>query len=92
MRKRLSVTTFALTALFAGCGDTANPATPVPSDPAFDGGWTIGSGGRSDTTTAPPSTQATAGGALCVSSEDGGGWTIGSGGGAVQGADQCEAR
>lgn len=91
MRKRLSLSTFALAALLAGCGDTMNPAAPVPSGPSFDGGWTIGSGGRSDTTTTPPSNQSTAGETLCVSSADGGGWTIGSGG-AVQGGDQCEAR
>lgn len=88
MRKRLFLTTFALAALVAGCSDTTNPAAPLPNAPSFDGGWTIGSGGRSDTTTTPPSNQSTAGGTHCVSSEDGGGWTIGSGG-AAHDAGQC---
>lgn len=89
MRKRLSLTTFAL-ALAAGCGDATNPAAPAPRTPSFDGGWTIGSGGRSETTN-PPSNSSTAGGTVCVSNEDGGGWTIGSGGSNLD-ADRCAVR
>ena len=82
MPKRLTLSTVILAALVAGCSDTTNPTAPLPNTPSFDGGWTIGSGGRSDTTTTPPSTQSTAGGVNC------GGWTIGSGG-VAQGAGQC---
>lgn len=91
MQTRLLLTTLVLAAAVAGC-ERANPAAPVvPNGPSYDGGWTIGSGGRSDTTTTTPSSNtSTTGGTLCVSSEeDDGGWTIGSGG-AAQGADQCE--
>jgi hypothetical protein len=56
-----------------------------------DGGWTIGSGGRSDTPATAPSSLSTAGGTLCGREEDSGGWTIGSGGGAP-GAGPCEVR
>jgi hypothetical protein len=90
MRTRLFVTMI-LAAAAAGC-ERANPAAPVPDGPSYDGGWTIGSGGRTDTTSTPPSNTSTTGEALCVNSEaDGGGWTIGSGG-AAQGAGQCEAQ
>lgn len=91
MRKRLSLTAFVLSALVAGCGDTMNPTAPLLSRPSFDGGWTIGSGGRSDTTTSPPSNTSATGETICASGEDSGGWTIGSGG-AAQDADQCEVQ
>lgn len=94
MRKRISTAIFALV-LLGGCGENTNPAGPLPSGPSFDGGWTIGSGGRSDTTTTnPPSSQSTASGTPCVASEDGGGWTIGSGGAAAGAPDagQCEVQ
>jgi hypothetical protein len=93
MQTRLLLTTLVLAAAVAGC-ERANPTAPVvPNGPSYDGGWTIGSGGRSDTTTTPPSNTSTTGETLCVSStEDGGGWTIGSGGVAHQGAGQCEGQ
>lgn len=92
MQTRLLLTTLVLAATVAGC-ERANPAAPVvPNGPSYDGGWTIGSGGRSDTTTTRSSSTSTTGGTLCASSEeDGGGWTIGSGG-AAQGAGQCEGQ
>ena len=74
-------------AFIAACTDS--PTTAAPADPAFDGGWTIGSGGRSDTTSAPPSSAADGGETLCATNERGG-WTIGSGG-ATQTPDQCAA-
>lgn len=54
----------------AACGD-AGPAVTAPDRPGFDGGWTVGSGNRTDgagtMTTSTDSTEAR------------GGWWIGSG-------------
>lgn len=57
--------------------------------PRFDGGWTIGSGGKSDSTTTPASFQSTTTAApeSCTIDRSGG-WTIGSGG-ATQPSDPC---
>jgi hypothetical protein len=71
----------------AACADS--PTTAKPAGPQLDGGWTIGSGGRADTTSAPPTSSSNGGETLCVASESGG-WTIGSGG-VRQTQDQCGA-
>jgi hypothetical protein len=79
----------AMTATAAtACADAGNVTGPRPNGPSFDGGWTIGSGGRSDTTSVPATTDEVQG--ECTSEEIGG-WTIGSGG-VAPAEDQCEVQ
>lgn len=68
MRTRVPIVLL-LIASAAACTD--HTPTAAPADASFDGGWTIGSGGRNDSTSV---TQATTGGL-----DETGGWTIGSG-------------
>jgi hypothetical protein len=70
------------------CADAGNVTGPKPHGPSFNGGWTIGSGGRSDTTSVPATGVEAQG--ECTSDETGG-WTIGSGG-VAPAEDQCEVQ
>ena len=81
MRKRIScIALSAVVITVAACGDSPPTAVPDSSDARFDGGWTIGSGGRSDTTTTTSTNSDVTVTCAGEGEDDAGGWTIGSGG------------
>lgn len=89
MRTKLSVAVLALAVASAACADSPAGVSPDAGEAGFEGGgWTIGSGGRADTTAVQGTTSA-AGGPACATED--GGWTIGSGG-ATQLPSRCEGR
>jgi hypothetical protein len=88
MCKRFFLLALASAVTSAACADSPEGVSPTATDAKFDGGWTIGSGGRTDTTTTVNA--AGESGADCTAET--GGWTIGSGGATQPLPSQCEVQ
>jgi hypothetical protein len=91
MRTRPFLAALALALTSAACGHSPTALSAGDVKAHHDGGgWTIGSGGRADTTGTSTTTADGTTDGRC-GSEETGGWTIGSGG-ATQPPDRCEGR
>lgn len=91
MHTRRFLAALALAATSAACGHSPTALSARDVEARHDGGgWTIGSGGRADTTgTSATTTGETEGG---CGTEESGGWTIGSGGATLLPPSRCPGR
>lgn len=90
MHTRRFLAALALAVTCAACGHSPTAPSARDVEARHDGGWTIGSGGRADTT----GTSATTAGEMDggCGTEESGGWTIGSGGAIHLPPSRCPGR